>query len=61
MPDSSLDLKTLLLAALAVITVFYVVVLTRGILRARAESAQAGTPTAGGLTTEFDAYALPLP
>ncbi|MEO8623812.1 MAG: TSUP family transporter, partial [bacterium] len=53
MPDSSLDLKTLLLAALAVITVFYMVVLTRGILRARADSTQAGTPTPGGLGTGF--------
>jgi uncharacterized membrane protein YfcA len=53
MPDSSVDLKTLLLAALAVITVFYMVVLTRGILRARAASTQAGTPTPGGLATGF--------
>jgi uncharacterized membrane protein YfcA len=53
MPDSSLDLKTILLAALAVITVFYMVVLTRGILRARAESSRDGTPTGGGLATGF--------
>ena len=51
MPDS-LDLKTILLIALALITVFYMVVLVRGIQRARSES-QGVTPTPGGLATGF--------
>ena len=53
MSDSILDLKTLLLGALALITIFYFVVLTRGVQRARAESAQPVTPTPGGLGTGF--------
>ncbi len=50
--SSSIDLKTILLAALAVITVFYFVVLLRGIAKARAASGVV-TPTAGGTTTGF--------
>jgi uncharacterized membrane protein YfcA len=53
MPDSSFDLKTILYVALAVITVFYMVVLTRGIQRARAESTGPVAPTPGGLVTGF--------
>ena len=49
---SSIDLKTILLAALVVITVFYMVVLLRGIAKARAESGVV-MPTAGGTTTGF--------
>jgi uncharacterized membrane protein YfcA len=49
--SSSIDLKTILLAALAVITVFYLVVLARGIMRARADGPV--TPTAGGTATGF--------
>ena len=49
--SASIDLKTILLAALAVITVFYCVVLLRGIGKARADGAVA--PTAGGTVTGF--------
>lgn len=49
--SSSIDLKTILLAALAVITVFYFVVLMRGIAKARADGPVA--PTAGGTATGF--------
>jgi uncharacterized membrane protein YfcA len=49
--SSSIDLKTILLAALAVITVFYFVVLARGIGKARADAPV--TPTAGGTATGF--------
>jgi uncharacterized membrane protein YfcA len=49
--SSSIDLKTILLAALAVITVFYFVVLARGIGKARADGPV--TPTAGGTATGF--------
>ena len=45
---TSLDLKTLLLGALAFITVFYGVVLARGIARARADGASPVPPPAGG-------------
>ncbi len=53
MPASSFDVKTLLLGALALITIFYVVVLMRGIRRARAESSEPVTPTPGGLVAGF--------
>ncbi|MEP6990046.1 MAG: sulfite exporter TauE/SafE family protein [bacterium] len=53
MPASSLDLKTILLAALAAITVFYVVVLLRGVARARADAAAPVPPTPGGIGTGF--------
>jgi uncharacterized membrane protein YfcA len=49
--SSSIDLKTILLAALAVITVFYCIVLMRGIAKARATGPV--TPTAGGILTGF--------
>ena len=49
--SSSIDLKTILLAALAVITVFYFVVLARGIGKARAAGPVA--PTAAGTVTGF--------
>ena len=49
--SSSIDLKTILMAALAVITVFYLVVLVRGLQTARADGPVA--PTAGGTTTGF--------
>ena len=49
--SSSIDLKTILLAALAVITVFYFVVLMRGIGKARV--AGPVSPTAGGTATGF--------
>ena len=50
--SSSIDLKTILLAALAAITVFYLIVLVRGLMKARAESVPVA-PTPGGLTTGF--------
>jgi uncharacterized membrane protein YfcA len=53
MPDSSFDLKTILLAALALITIFYLVVLTKGTRRARAESTEPVNPTPGGFATGF--------
>ena len=53
MPASSFDLKTILLGALAIITIFYFVVLTRGIVRAHAEASQPVTPTPGGLVVGF--------
>ena len=53
MPASSFDVKTLLLGALALITIFYFVVLMRGIRRARAESSEPVTPTPGGLVAGF--------
>ena len=53
MPASSFDLKTILLGALALITIFYFVVLTKGIRRARAEASGPMTPTPGGLVTGF--------
>lgn len=53
MPASSFELKTILLFALALITIFYFVVLTKGIRRAQAEPSQPVTPTPGGLTTGF--------
>ena len=49
----SLDLKTLLLGALALITVFYGVVLTRGITRARADGSGAVGPTPADTGTGF--------
>lgn len=49
--SSSIDLKTILMAALAVITVFYLVVLMRGIGKARVDGPVA--PTAGGTATGF--------
>lgn len=51
--SASVDLKTILLAALAVISIFYFVVLTQGIRRARADAANPVTPTAGGVGTGF--------
>lgn len=53
MPASSFDLKTILLGALALITIFYFVVLTKGIRRARTEASGPMTPTPGGLATGF--------
>ena len=53
MPASSFDVKTILLGALAVITIFYFVVLTRGVRRARAETSEPVSPTPGGLATGF--------
>ena len=50
--SSSIDLKTILLAALAVTTVFYFVVLLRGLAKAHAESTVV-TPTVGGTVTGF--------
>jgi uncharacterized membrane protein YfcA len=49
--SSSIDLKTILLAALAVITVFYFVVLVRGLGKARVDGTVA--PTSGGTVTGF--------
>ena len=49
----SLDLKTILLGALAFITVFYFIVLARGISRAKAEGSAPVGPTAGGTATGF--------
>ena len=49
----SLDLKTLLLGALAIVTVFYGVVLARGIARARADGNGPIGPTAAGTVTGF--------
>ena len=49
----SLDLKTLLLGALALITVFYSVVLARGFARARADGSGPVGPTAAGTGTGF--------
>ena len=53
MPAFSFDVKTILLGALAVITIFYFVVLTRGVRRARAETSEPVSPTPGGLATGF--------
>ena len=53
MPAISLDLKTLLLGALAIVTVFYGVVLARGIARARADGNGPIGPTAAGTVTGF--------
>ncbi|MES2177332.1 MAG: sulfite exporter TauE/SafE family protein [Gemmatimonadota bacterium] len=52
-PASALDLKTALFVALAVIGVFYLVVLTRGIKVARADQGSAVRPDAPGLITGF--------
>lgn len=49
----SLDLKTLLLGALAIVTVFYCVVLWRGIARARADGDGPIGPTGVGTATGF--------
>ena len=49
----SLDLKTLLLGALTLITVFYGVVLTRGITRARVDGSGPVGPTPAGTGTGF--------
>ena len=53
MPAFSFDVKTILLGALAIITIFYFVVLTRGVRRARAETSEPVSPTPGGLATGF--------
>ena len=53
MPAISLDLKTLLLGALALITIFYAVVLARGVARARTDGAGPVGPTPGGTGTGF--------
>ncbi len=52
-PASGLDAKTLLLGALGVITLFYIVVLVRGLRAASASSTEPGAPTPGGLATGF--------
>lgn len=49
----SLDLKTLLLGALALVTVFYAVVLVRGLARSRAGGVAPIGPTPGGMGTGF--------
>jgi uncharacterized membrane protein YfcA len=48
---SFLDAKTILLGALALTTIFYVVVLVRGIRRARADAGLPVTPTPAGIGT----------
>jgi len=48
-----MNAKIVLLAALALFTLFYVGVLWRGVRRAAREARQAATPTAGGLATGF--------
>ena len=50
-PANTSDLKTYLIIALAIIGVFYVAVVLRGVKQARAEGPVA--PTAGGLATGF--------
>ncbi len=50
--SASIDLKTILLAALAAITVFYFIVLVRGITKARADSV-AVAPSVAGIGTGF--------
>lgn len=50
---SSFDIKTLLFIALGFISVFYLYVLLRGILRARTGGAKFVSPTPGGLATGF--------
>jgi uncharacterized membrane protein YfcA len=49
----NVDLKTLLLAALALVTLFYLMVLWRGIQRARTDSGAPVTPTGPGLGIGF--------
>jgi len=48
-----LDAKTLLLGALAIVSILYVVVVIRGLRRAKADTGISGTPTPGGLATGF--------
>ena len=51
--SSGVDAKTILMGALAVITVFYLYVVGRGLKRTQAETGVAPTPTPGGLATGF--------
>jgi uncharacterized membrane protein YfcA len=50
---TNFDAKTILLGALALVTIFYLVIFVRGIRRAAADANQPTTPTAGGLATGF--------
>lgn len=49
----NVDLKTLLLGALALTTVFYMVIVIRGLRKTAAETGERVTPTPGGLLTGF--------
>ncbi|MEP6731945.1 MAG: sulfite exporter TauE/SafE family protein [bacterium] len=50
---NTFDAKTVLLGALVLITMFYLVVLTRGLRRASTEPSQPARPSIGGLATGF--------
>ena len=50
---STLDVKTILLGALALTTVFYLVMLVRGFTRANADAGNPVSPTPAGLATGF--------
>ncbi|MEO5815465.1 MAG: TSUP family transporter [Gemmatimonadaceae bacterium] len=49
----NLDLKTLLLGALALITIFYLVTVVRGLRATASETGESVAPTPGGLVTGF--------
>lgn len=52
-PASGLDVKTMLLGALAAFALFYIFVLVRGVKTAQASSTGPTAPTPGGLATGF--------
>src|SRR5258708_39509837 len=49
----ALDAKTILLAALAIVSALYLVVLVRGLRRHRAETGETNKPTPGGIVAGF--------
>src|SRR5258708_25759530 len=49
----ALDAKTILLAALAIVSALYLVVLVRGLRRHRAETGETNKPTPGGILAGF--------